>query len=74
MSQATTQVTTVTASGRTGETCQKTGPYKCSTSPVVIVSVQKGDKFPLGPRAGTPSSQSTTWSLVGPTTTSVPTI
>jgi hypothetical protein len=74
MSQAKTQVTTVTASGTTGQTCQKTGPYKCSTSPVVIVAVEKGDIFPPGPRTGTPSTQSTTWSLVGPTTTSVPTI
>jgi hypothetical protein len=74
MSQAKTQVTTVTASGTTGQTCQKTGPYKCSTSPVVIVAIEKGDIFPPGPRAGAPSSQSTTWTLVGPTTTSVPTI
>ena len=74
MSQATTQNTTVTAGGRTGEICQKTGPYKCSTSPVVIVSVKKGAIFPSGPRTGTPSTQSTTWTLVGPTTTSVPTI
>jgi hypothetical protein len=72
--EAITQNTTVTATGRTGETCQKTGPYRCSTSPVVIVSVKKGAIFPPGPQAGTTTGQPTTWTFVGPTTSSVPTI
>jgi hypothetical protein len=71
MSQAQTQVTTVTSSGRTGELCQKTGPYKCSTSPVVVVSVRQGTPFPYAPRAGNPSTQVTTWALVGPTTSTI---
>ena len=50
MLQAETQNTTVTASGRTGEICQKTGPYRCSTSPVVIVPIRKGTPFPAGPQ------------------------
>jgi hypothetical protein len=72
--EATTQNTTVTASGRTGEICQKTGPYKCSTSPVVIVPIKKGDTFPPGPQAGSTTGVPTTWSFVGPTTSNVPTI
>ena len=71
MSQAQTQLTTVTSSGRTGEICQKTGPYKCSTSPVVVVSIRQGTPFPPGPRVGTPSTQSTTWTMVGPTTSTI---
>jgi hypothetical protein len=74
MSQATTQNTTVTASGRTGEICQRTGPYKCTTSPVVIVTVKKGTPFPAGPQSGSTTGQPTTWNFVGITTSSVPTI
>jgi hypothetical protein len=74
MLQAETQNTTVTSSGRTGEICKKTGPYKCSTSPVVIVSVKSGSPFPRGPKANDPAGQVTTWTFVGITTSSVPTI
>jgi hypothetical protein len=74
MSQAETQNTTVTATGRTGEICKKTGPYRCTTSPVVIISVKIGQVFPSGPRTGTPSTQPTTWNYVGITTSAVPTI
>jgi hypothetical protein len=71
---ATTQNTTITASGRTGETCQRTGPYRCSTSPVVIVSVKKGDKFPNAPSGSSTTGQPSTWAFVGTSTTTVPTI
>jgi len=74
MSQATTQNTTVTASGRTGEICQKTGPYKCTTSPVVIVAMKKGGIFPPGPQAGTTTGQPTNWQFVTITASTVPTI
>jgi hypothetical protein len=71
---ATTQNTTVTASGRTGEICPKTGPYRCSTSPVVIVPVKRGTPFPPGPKGSDPAGQPTTWTFVGTSTTTVPTI
>jgi len=74
MSQATTQNTTVTASGRTGEICQKTGPYKCTTSPSVIVTFKKGTQFSRAPKDNDPAGQVTTWNFVGITTSSVPTI
>lgn len=76
MSQAETQNTTVTSTGRTGEICKKTGPYKCTTSPVVIVSFKLGQVFPGGPRpaGSTPPTQATTWNYVSITTSSVPTI
>jgi hypothetical protein len=72
--EATTMNAAVAASGRTGETCQSTGPYRCSTSPVVIVSVKKGAIFPLAPQSGSTTGQSTTWTFVGPTTSTVPAI
>jgi hypothetical protein len=74
MSQATTQNTTVTASGRTGEICQKTGPYKCSTSPVVVVSMKKGNAFPRGPKDNDPAGQITTWTLITLSTSTITTI
>jgi hypothetical protein len=72
--EATTQNATLAASGRTGDICQSTGPYRCSTSPEVIVSVKKGASFPLAPQTGSTTGQSTTWTFVGPTTSTVPTI
>jgi hypothetical protein len=74
MSQAETQNTTVTSTGRTGEICKKTGPYRCTTSPVVIVTVKQGTAFPEAPSTTPPHRQASTWNYVGPTTTSVPTL
>ncbi len=65
MFQSTTQsATTLTASGFTGATCQKSGPYKCSTSPQVTMYVAKGQKFPKGPKTGSTTGQNTTWTMV----------
>jgi hypothetical protein len=74
MSQATTQNTTVTASGRTGEICQKTGPYRCTTSPVVVITMKKGGTFPPGPSNTPPNTQPTTWNYVTITTSTITTI
>lgn len=64
MIQAQTTQTAVTSSGRTGDTCQKSGPYKCSTTPVVTVYVKKGSKFPSAPKTGSSTGQSATWTMV----------
>jgi len=56
--------TTVTASGKTGDTCSATGPYKCSTTPSVTVLVKKGEKFPAGPSTTSIQGQATTWTMV----------
>ena len=63
MLQTQTQ-TAVTASGRTGQTCQKSGPYKCNTTPVVTVFVKKGSKFPVAPKPGSNAGQIATWTMV----------
>jgi len=52
-----TSATPVSSSGSTGATCQKTGPYKSSTS--VIVFFKRGDRFPADPTTG----RSTTWRM-----------
>ena len=70
MTEAQTQQTAITASGRTGETCQKSGPYKCSTTPVVTVYINKNDRFPPGPSSNSNAGQTTTWTMLSPTTTS----
>jgi hypothetical protein len=56
--------TPVTASGRTGETCTVSGPYRCSTSPVVVIFIKNGDKFPNGPSSTSSQGQTTTWTVV----------
>jgi hypothetical protein len=56
--------TPVNSSGRTGDTCQVSGPYKCSTSPVVVLFVKKGDRFPNGPSSTSSQGQTTTWTIV----------
>jgi hypothetical protein len=58
------QTTTLTASGKTGTDCTISGPYRCSTSPVVTVFIKKGDKFPPGPTSNSTKGQITTWTLV----------
>jgi hypothetical protein len=57
--------TTVSASGSTGSTCLKTGPYKSSRHTSIIIFMKSGTKFPADPV----DSRSTTWSMVGATGT-----
>jgi hypothetical protein len=54
----------VTASGQTGSACTVSGPYKCSTSPVVVIFIKKGDIFPRGPSSTSSQGQNTTWTIV----------
>lgn len=56
---AETSATTVTASGKTGGTCQTSGPYKPSRHTTIVVFFKKGQKFPADPVDG----NSTTWSM-----------
>jgi hypothetical protein len=58
MSFPTTSATNVTATGKTGSTCQRSGPYKSSTS--VVVYFKQGDTFTLDPTNG----KGTTWTMV----------
>jgi len=53
--------TAVTATGTTGGTCTKSGPYKCNRHPSIIVFVKSGQRFQADPVDGA----STTWSIVG---------
>jgi hypothetical protein len=57
--------TAVTASGTTGGTCSKSGPYKSSRNPSIIIFIKSGVKFPADPVDG----RSTTWSMIGATGT-----
>ncbi len=53
----------------TSEVCTKTAPYVSSSTPPVIVFINKGDKFPPSPIST--SSQPTTWTLVSGTQTTI---
>jgi hypothetical protein len=65
MFQSTLQsATLVSASGTTGTICQKSGPYKCTTTPQVTMFIKKGQKFPGGPVSGSTKTQKTTWNMV----------
>ena len=48
-------------SGRTGETCQESGVYKCSTHTAQTIPLAKGNTFPPCASGG---RHSTTWILV----------
>lgn len=50
--------TNVTATGQTGGTCQKSGPYKSRTA--VVVFFKSGQRFTADPVDG----RSTTWTMV----------
>jgi hypothetical protein len=39
----------VKASGITGTVCPRTGPYKCSSHPEIIVFFRRGDTFTVCP-------------------------
>ncbi|MGH9347467.1 MAG: hypothetical protein ACRD26_09405 [Vicinamibacterales bacterium] len=47
-------------SGKTGETCQESGPYQSERNAKVTVFVAKGDPFPPDT-----DGASTTWTRVG---------
>lgn len=51
--------TNVSATGQTGGTCQKSGPYKSSRNAKVTVFVKKGARFPADT-----DGAATTWTLV----------
>jgi hypothetical protein len=57
MGQATTNATT---SGKTGGTCQRSGPYRSSRNARVTVYIKKGEKFPRDT-----DGAATIWTLVG---------
>lgn len=56
--QPKTTAVNVTATGTTGGTCQKSGPYKSSTA--IVVFFKGGDRFPTDPTNG----RSTSWTMV----------
>jgi len=49
----------VVASGKTGATCQKSGPYQSSRNAKVTVFIKRGQRFPSDS-----DGASTTWTLV----------
>lgn len=53
-----TSATNITASGSTGSTCLKSGPYRSGSA--VIVYFKQGDRFTADPANG----RSTTWSML----------
>lgn len=55
---AETTATAITASGKTGALCAKSGPYKSATA--ITVFFKQGDKFPADPTNG----KATTWTMV----------
>jgi hypothetical protein len=55
----TTSATNITASGSTGSTCTKSGPYRSGSA--VIVYYKQGDKFTVDPTSG----RWTSWSMIG---------
>jgi hypothetical protein len=50
----------ISASGKSGGTCQTSGPYTSSRTPSIVVFLARGQKFPNDPVSGS----STTWNLV----------
>ena len=51
--------TAVTATGQTGGTCQKEGPYRCDRHSDIVMFFKRGDRFPADPVDG----RATTWSM-----------
>ena len=47
--------------GTTGQTCQQSGDYKCSTHPSQIIPIAKGNRFPPCPNGG---GHGATWILI----------
>jgi hypothetical protein len=59
MIQSSTTYTTFSTSAKTGTICQRTGPYKNNTSPVVTIMMKKGAKFPTDTKG-----KICTWTIV----------
>jgi hypothetical protein len=55
----TTSATNISASGKTGGLCSRSGPYKSASA--VVVFFRQGQKFTADPVNG----KATTWSMVG---------
>lgn len=51
--------TKMTASGKTGGTCEVSGPYKSTRNTSIVVFFKRGDKFSNDPVDG----RATTWSM-----------
>ena len=58
-----TSATAVTASGKTGSTCSRSGPYYCSGTTPIIVFVKSGERFPADP-----TGRTVNWTMVGSST------
>ena len=54
-----TTATKISATGKTGETCTVSGPYKSTRNPSIVVFFKKTDRFSVDPVDG----RSTTWNL-----------
>lgn len=50
----------VTATGQTGGTCQKSGPYRPGRNVSIVMFFKGGERFPVDPVDG----RSTTWTMV----------
>ena len=55
--------TSITASGSTGTTCSKTGPYRSSRNARVTIFVKRGEKFPRDV-----DGSKTTWTFLSAST------
>jgi len=55
--------TPVTASGKTGTACSKSGPYKCATHTTVVVFFKQGETLSNCP-SGSGTGHATTWAIV----------
>jgi hypothetical protein len=55
-----TTATKMTASGKTGGSCQVSGPYKCSRHTEIVLFIVKGQTFPADPVDGA----ATGWTMV----------
>jgi len=54
-----TTATKINASGKTGDTCTVSGPYKSTRNTSVVVFFKRGDRFIADPVDG----RGTTWSM-----------
>ena len=55
----TTTATTIAVTGQTGGICQKSGPYRPSRNPKIVVFFKEGERFPADPVDG----RATTWTM-----------
>jgi hypothetical protein len=62
--EALTSSTSVQASGKTGDRCSESGPYRSSRNAKVVVFVAKGQRFPPDT-----DGKATTWSSLSASST-----